>query len=252
MTRIDDTAANVRGQLSRLMVGVGLLGASSPALAQDFAGTYVQEIEVGTVTKVPIFGRTNTVTYSVVLLTIRPGSEPGTWVQHQHTCNLRMEDDSSAGDPSLSQDFIDNVPDASYPVSFTDNGDGTWAYYADTGVLPVGYDGSLDASLPDNKKDPRIFDSDKDGHPGASLDLKVPLFGDIKVFSVQRGRTFFSGTWTGDGVPEGTLSLPIMESHAFGATIGLFAVNPKVEQVPSKHRHTIYRVADGATCADIL
>jgi hypothetical protein len=69
-----------------------------------------------------------------------------------------------------------------------------WQYRADLGVERIGYrnDGEED-NLPSKIDDPAVSDWDGDGHPGATLQLTIPLLPSGELYVVQRGQSILTG-----------------------------------------------------------
>lgn len=217
----------------------------------DFTGTYLQEVRLATATKVPVFGKTLVTTTSLVRLEVNPGAEPGSWLQTQHTCAVHMHSDSLIASTSTGPAFTAAITDVTYPVRFTPRDDGRYDYLADPGVTVAGYRATPHDAIPTDRDDPRIVDWDGDGHPAASLDIKVPVVGEVKVFIVQRGQTVFSGTWQDGAVADGRLTVPVMEQLTVGATAKLFDQTPRIFVREAESTFTISPVDPRSSCETI-
>lgn len=209
-------------------------------------------VELHTTTKVPVFGRTRVVTTSHLLARYTPvAGQPGRYQVEEHTCAISMVDDSSIADTTVGPGFAGGMPVRRYEAMVGPDDEGRTVFRALTPVMEVGYTLEGDDSFPTADDDPRIVDWDDDGHPGASLDLKVPIFGRQKVFILQAGQNDYRGAWVDGGVPQGRITLPVMHHKVIGATSGLFNLQPKVGVDEEASHFSLTPVPAGTTCAEV-
>jgi len=106
--------------------------------------------------------------------------------------------------------------------------------------------------LPETSDDPRVFDEDKDGHPGATLHASIAQLLDVDLYLVIRLRYRLSGSvvspdridglveWTGEIVVLGG-SLPVLPSH--------HVAHPDPD--PQKSWFVLVRVDPSCDCASL-
>ena len=89
--------------------------------------------------------------------------------------------------------FVAALGKHTYPIQIERDAQG-WRYRADLGVERIGYRAdAVDGKLPTQIDDPAVYNWDRDGHPGATLILAVPLLPDGELYVVQRGQSILNG-----------------------------------------------------------
>jgi hypothetical protein len=146
--------------------------------------------------------------------------------------------------------FIAALGTHAYPVELAWE-DGGWRYRADLGTEHVGWRPD-DGALPTDGSDPRVFDWDRDGRPAATIRLVVPVAPDGELYVVQRGHSVLDGRVVTAERAEGAIDVRVFEQAVLEARPGFLRRSPEVRQDPERSRFVLERVADGATCADLV
>lgn len=186
------------------------------------------EVDVASLAKVPLMGKVHILTRSLLRATLTE-TETGL-VQQQQLCEVHVEDDVRISQTFIPQSFVRSMPPVTYPARIDPE---TGAYFADPGGYVVGYDASLSPdAVPKKKNDPAVIDSDHDGHPGATVILKVPLFGRVDLYIAQRGHQQFVGKLV-DGKIRGEIVIIETLMNTLGASNRLFAMQSNSDVRPS-------------------
>jgi hypothetical protein len=225
-----------------------LLPLALAAEPPDLTGTWRLDLEVQTQATMPVFGGTTVTTHQIMLATVTRGAD-GRQVQTHDTCDMYATASRAITEPALPRAFVDAIPDKSYPLEFTATADG-WRVDMDFKPLHIGYDpGPSAGALPQEIGDPGVIDWDHDGHPGATIRLAVPLFGDVAVYQVQRTHARIRGTILSADRIDGKVRLDEFVQRTIGASNRLFAQNPTLEALAEKSWFRQERVPTGTTCA---
>jgi hypothetical protein len=117
--------------------------------------------------------------------------------------------------------------------------------------LKQGYTGDLPAL--GESDHPALVDSDKDGEPGATLDIDMIVFGNQKIFVAQRSVTQWSASLQEDGriVAEPSVT---HERVTVGASVGVLVASTRTKPVTGKPADTMVwtRIENPISCADLL
>ncbi len=120
---------------------------------------------------------------------------------------------------------------------------------------PLGIRMPADEALPQDPKDPRIFDADFDGNPGVTVGVS---FGPFKgeIYLIRRERYSYQLKWYPDTQPQKLLGQVIDHSEqlVIGATPKFLAVPSNPTQHPDKGLSPVYlvRVGDQFSCEDLV
>ncbi len=238
------------GYTAEMWVLAPTLAAAAPP---DLAGTWRVEWVAANRVKVPILGTTTVLTRQVSLA--RVAAVDGGFEQSHVACSIAAESDSSFTSTTFPPGFLRSLPTKRYPLQLVDTAEG-WRLAADTGPLAIGFRAELASGLPTEVADPSVFDWDDDGAPGATVTVRAPLFGEVDVYVVQASRGLLDGrVVVQDGVAtgvEGAFRLGDFAQHTIGASNRLFHTTPRATFVPEQSHLWMSRVADGATCADLV
>lgn len=205
----------------------------APALAHDLSGSWRVDLHLVHDVHVPILGRSRTDAHTVQLWTI-----DGNDLVNEH-CSIRAVPRSRIGRPTIPPAFVEAIRHAEVPLTI--EGD---QLRADMGESRIGFDGD---TLPTNADDPTIVDHESDGHPGATILVWAPLFGNVPIYVVQRSHLLLDGQIGPEGV-SGTAQQTILEQHTVGAGHRLFMQTPTL--TPVEGRFTMVRLPAGARCSD--
>jgi hypothetical protein len=229
---------------------------SAPAAASDAPaagptalpdGSYRLEMAVFTRADVPVLGDVDSISRQLMVVTLERGDEG--LIQTQHMCDIRMETTSRLGRPYIPRAFIDAIPDRSYPVTLS--GEGELEYRAVVAPHRAGWDPALSDGMPEDPEHPSVRDEDRDRQPGVTIQLHVPLLGQVDLYVVQDVHTILEGTVVSQGRVEGQIDFYKLEQRALGASNPLFRSTPRAVPDRSKSPFTLTRISDGATCAEI-
>jgi hypothetical protein len=240
------------------MLGVllPLLGIwSTTALAEeatppDLRGTFHLRMRTATDAKIPVIGTTRVNTTSDMLATIR--LQDGRLVQSHQTCFVNAIPTRGIARTILPPAFIRALPIKTYTLVLTQDAEG-WRYDAD--LLPqwVGYHPVLpEAAMPTDPKHPAIYDWDGDGKPGASVLLDIPVFGEFRIYMVQRSHARLTGRIENENKVTGQAIMMELSQRTIGADNVLFRTSPHIAPAPGPRAFELTRVPQGSTCADLL
>lgn len=248
--------AGLRGALVALAASVAVgAGAQEPrrgAPAADdepeWVGRWAMRIDLVTATRIPLLGTERSTTTSVLLVDIRRRDDR--LVQVHRVCDAWMES-SAPATPRIPPAFVRALPvRGTHPeVRFDRDG---WSYTADLGVEAIGYDPRLSpGALPTRATDAAVSDTDGDGAPGATVELKLPIVGRARIFIVQRSRLVLDGRRTGQGRVDGRVRIRVLEQHTLGARPTMFARNLAIRPLADESAFALVRVPTETSCAGL-
>jgi hypothetical protein len=226
------------------------------AMAQEpvtptLSGTWHLRMRTSTKASIPIIGTTLIKTTTHLLVHIAK-NDSGVLHQTQQTCVVDSIPDRSLTRTILPPSFIQNLPVKTYPIKVAQKPDGSWSYDADLRQQHVGYRGELATTgIPQDKDHPAVFDWDNDGHPGATVLIDIPLFGDVAVYILQTNHTLLHGSVTTTDLIEGHTNMLLLGQRTIGASNRLLAANPTLNIGTGHSAFEIMRIDDDAQCPDI-
>jgi hypothetical protein len=212
------------------------------------SGVYGLSMTVATMAKIPVLGTIRALSRQQLLVHLE--LEGSTWVQHQDMCDMTIDTNARIVRTVLTRAFIDAIPNRRYPLTLTLDGE-SWRYFADLGIHDFGWDSDGYLPLPQDGDDPGITDDDRDGHPGVTLKLDVPVFGQVDLYVVQHVHTQISGTFTAPDRVEGLVDMRILQQRAVGAGNPLFNRNTETEPVRAESPFLLIKVPETTTCATL-
>jgi hypothetical protein len=209
-------------------------------------GLYRLEMIMASVARLPFFGSSKSASKSTSLVRIR--QDGSGWVQSHEVCDFRVLEDSAMIKLIFPEKFVASLAKHSYPIQLNRDDLG-WRYRADLGIERIGYKGETgDDKLPSRIDDPSVFDWDSDGHPGATLQLSVPLLPPGELYIVQTGRSILDGRITDAGTIEGSIDVQSFQQRVLGARPSFLNRSPEIQADPKASRFTIVPVPSGTTC----
>lgn len=108
-------------------------------------------------------------------------------------------------------------------------------------------------ALPTDKSDPRLVDTDGDGHPGATVIIRHPLVGTGHVYVAQRSIARLEGSLQADGSITGVVYTAPNMFKIDADTWWLRTESPqRPHPDPKMSPFVMVSVPDGQTCAQIL
>ena len=195
-----------------------------PVLAEliDIDLPYALEMRVVTEAQIPVLGLRRIVTRSYSSVEFARDETSG-WTQTFLACGI----EGDGGQIEFPSSFVRSIPPKTSSFQWTDG-----HYRSDTGAAFIGIRSPV-PQLPVAIDDPLVFDADQDGYPGVTVNLTLPMFGNVRLYLVQANHSKLDGTVV-DGEIRGQAELVRLETRTLGASINLFAVNPPVNIVPGE------------------
>ncbi|MCP4806854.1 MAG: hypothetical protein GY913_02145 [Proteobacteria bacterium] len=223
---------------------------SDPAEIQpeDLVGTWRMELNVVTDAKVPVLGNSPVLSKRVNIATIE--LVDGELIQSHTSCSVTAVTERAIGVPKIPQSFTDALPDKSYPIELSVE-DGKLRYAVDLKTEAVGYDASEPLPVPTLPEDPRVVDVDEDGHPGVTIQIYAPLFGDVDIYIVQYSRTTLSGVVKNVDRIAGGAEVEFLIQNLVGASNSLFVRKTELSPNNERSNFKLRRLPDGATCESL-
>jgi hypothetical protein len=157
------------------------------------AGTWRLDVTVVVGATVPVLGTTTTTTVTTSLVEVDAAGQAVA-----RTCSVETKGPGFTS--KMPRQTISRLPRAQFPIVV----EGSKVSF-DLGEGRLGWRGT--GAIPDDDDDPRVFDLDGDGLPGARLELDLGAMGDWTLQVVNRGRTALAGTLTSSGTVVGQPTL---------------------------------------------
>lgn len=220
---------------------------ASEGTPPDLTGRHVMTLNVISRAKVPIIGWISTRTVTTVLLDIE--QHEGGWFQQHEVCDLQILNEDGKPQAFLPLRFVKAMPKKRYSVAIAAR-DGGWSYVADLGEDHIGYDPTVAQQVPERPGDPGVLDPDRDGHPGMTVRLKVPVLGLTNLYIAQRGWLRIDGSIESADRVRGSLEVAVLQQRTLKASNPLFSLSPRIEPVAGESWFSIQRDPD-ATCAQL-
>ena len=213
-------------------------------------GTYRLEMIMASTTKIPFFGTSKSASKSISLVEIR--HDGNGLIQSHRVCDFRVLEDSKFIKMIFPEKFIAALANHTYPIQIQKE-ENRWHYRADLGVERIGYrgDDNTEDKLPGKIDDPAVFDWDNDGHPGATLQLSIPLLPSGELYIVQRGQSILTGYIVEPGTIEGNIQVQSFAQRVLGARPSFLAKSPEIEPDPNESRFRLTPISPAATCATL-
>lgn len=244
--------ASARGEVPKQAPGPSAPDTPAEALAAapsppDLRGTWRFELIVVTHASIPVLG-TTTVESRTLFLTRVAGSVRSPVIDAV-ACQIQVEPSRAIAVTTVPQEFVDAIPPKHTPAVLTWHED-RWRFQADMRPQPLGYAPEASGGeLPQRPGDPGITDLEGDGHPGGTIHLDAPLFGQIDLYVVQHAHTVLDGTWTGAHDWTGEATVHDFGQRTIGASNRLFMANADISVDQEHSRFRWARVAEGTECA---
>ncbi|HLL45458.1 MAG TPA: hypothetical protein VK399_02070, partial [Longimicrobiaceae bacterium] len=224
-------------------------GAVEPTRGADaWSGSYAMQLRLASATRLPLLGSQRSVTTSLMLVDVERAG--GGWTQRHRVCDVRVN--GSAGVRMIVPDaFVRGLPVRRYAAVLADGAQGV-RYTADMGIEAIGFDpAATGGALPSQADDPGVRDSDRDGSPGATVEIRVPA-GRARLYIVQRSHLVLSGRETGPDRIEGGVQVLVQEQRTLGADPGFFARTPRIHAEPARSGFTLVRAPSVRNCEELV
>jgi hypothetical protein len=235
-----------------LLFTATLGGSATAAIAADRLppGRYGMVLDTATVQKLPFLGDTRGGSRGWLLIDIE-SSDDGLR-QVMRTCDVIVTGlKGKEGRVDVPRAFIDSIPVNRRAIELGDDaGTGTKAatYTVDLGQNRVGWDPQRAARMPTTEANPAVTDSDGDGLPGATMQLRVPLFGRVDLYVVQHAHISLWGAIEPGAVVRGGVTFHHMEQATIGASHSMFHASPDMRPDPDRSGFVLRPVPADTTC----
>jgi hypothetical protein len=191
---------------------------------------------------------------SHTLFTAMVDGTPGAPVLHTLPCGVFPQTTRPIASTTIPQAFIDKMPRKDVPFDLSPEGD-KWRLHADMRRQDIGWHrpdfvpDEPGQTIPHSAGNAAIRDHEGDGHPGATIYLNAPIFGQIDIYMVQTAHTEISASWDGGDFIQGPAHVIEFGHRSIGASNRLFTANPDVEIDATQSRWRLTRVPTDTTCA---
>ena len=231
------------GSARLLLALCGLLSASSATAQKSFAGTYLLWQETVSTTELPVLKDVVATTQAVAVVQI---SQHGADLQIEgQLCSLHLSSTSSLVHTSFPPAFMKALPPIDLQGSIEERrGVPYLVTRAKTLVLGAQLARPQLDPLPKEASHPRVFDQDRDGHPGMTVHVSGLINGEVYV--VQRSSTQLSGPATQDGF-RGGIHFEL-EQNVVGASKQLLKNGPDPRPDSSRSQFALVRWTTPLAC----
>ncbi|MFP4597071.1 MAG: hypothetical protein ACLFVJ_02400 [Persicimonas sp.] len=163
----------------------------------DVSGLWAQKVVTTTLSDVPIIGDVTSRTVSLQLLEIH---QDGADLElTSRTCSIDVNSSVSVIRTEIPDRFIAAIGKVQRPASLVEQDGGFKLVVPErVEVLGARLRQPREEYLPSDAEDPRVYDHDKDGHPGMTVRVRGMIDGEL--YLVHRGMDRLVGTLDGDQV----------------------------------------------------
>ncbi len=225
-----------------LLVGLALSAPAAAALPPP--GTYGMRLTTATLADLPFIGETKGSSTSWLLVEVAQG--PGGTTQQHRTCAVHMGG-VGGGRSEVPEAFLVHLGQPRYPLALRDG-----AYVADMGPSHVGWDPGAAARVPRSVDEPGVIDWDEDGQPGATIRLRLPIFGQVDLFVAQSAHMVLTAAPAAADVPPdrvvGTVAYRLFDQRTIGGTHPRFAASPPMRPDVAASSFAMAPVPADTTC----
>lgn len=219
-----------------------------PSGPEAWIGPFAMELRLASATRIPLLGSQRSVTTSLLLVDVERTA--GGWSQRHRVCDVRVKGPSALR-MVVPEAFVRGLAVRRYPAVLR-GGSGGLRYTADMGLEAIGFDPAASGgTLPRRAGDPGVLDSDGDGSPGATVELRLPATGRARLYIVQRSHLVLTGRETGPDRIEGGVQVLVQEQRTLGADPGFFARTPAIRAEPARSGFTLVRAPGVRDCGGL-
>lgn len=227
-------------------------GAGAEAPPPDLRGDWRVDLYVVSHARIPVLGTTTILAHTIFQATV--DGPVGAPVLHTRPCKLNPQTTRPIATTTVPQAFVDHLPAKDVPLVLTQDAAGAWRFTGDMQPQDVGwtrqrYTPAPGAPVPQDKSHPAVLDFEGDGHPGATVHLDAPLFGDIEIYVVQTAHTLLAAPVGDARIIEGHANPKGFGQRTIGASNRLFVSNPDITLDPAQSSFRMARVPAGTGCA---
>jgi hypothetical protein len=228
--------------------------APAAPVAPDLAGDWRMDLYVVSHARIPVLGTTTILAHTLFQATV--DGAPGAQVLHTRPCRLNPQTTRPIATTIVPQAFVDHLPSKHVPLVMSQAPDGGWRFTGDMQPQDVGwtrkrYTPTRGALVPQDKEHPAVLDFEGDGHPGATVHLDAPLFGNIEIYVVQTAHTKLAAEVGDAQVIEGHADPQGFGQRTIGASNRLFVSNPDITLDPAQSSFRLARVPTGTSCGTL-
>lgn len=226
--------------------GLLLLGAEDREQAiPDLSGTWAEVQVTAVKVELPVLGEQRSKTMATLLLRVR--QEGTRLVITEEVCELETVGSTKAIKTSYPPAFLRALSGLVREAEL--RRDSAWSYLEAGTLRTAGASVEVNAPLPTQADDPRVLDSDGDGHPGLTVEISGLIEG--QVYVVQRGRSQLQANLHATDRLEGPLKFS-SEEQVIGASHELLTKKPPTRPDPDESFFRRRRVPANATCAEVV
>lgn len=228
-----------------LLLLASLVDSIPKTAAPPLQGRYGLLMDVGARVELPGVGPLDATYRSLLLVDIEQGRD-GKIVQRHRTCDVVLDEDMALVQVVVPAAAVQSLKARTEPVSLGDDGE---TYRADLGRRDIGFVTSQ-GRMPRDAEDPAIVDPDRDGAPGVTLKLNLPV-GGLDVHFVQRDHAVLHGRVLSPDLVEGAIEVRALEQNVLSTSPSL--PEPKVSITPKRDQSTfkLFRIDQGASCSEL-
>ena len=216
----------------------------------NLSGKWAQKVVNSSISKVPVVGKVTTDSVGYLLLDIEQDADELTITST--VCDLRIDSSVKKVRTIVPDRFVNGL-DSHTRRAKLERDDGQIRFVAPKKYTTVGVDlrNTQYETLPEDPDDPRVLDSDRDGHPGMTLRIEGVIRGELYV--IQRAWDVMRGTLDGHRHIDGLIKWGNEQVLLDSSSIFLGSQppsRPHPKAVRSYFRTT--RLSDDATCRDVV
>ncbi len=228
---------------------VALLLLPSPAVADepvDLSGTWKVDYLTTAQTKIPVVGDFHTTTRVVLAAEIEQEGTDLTILTR--VCSLELSSDMPLAQPVAPPAFAESLPEVERRGELIERDD-HWELriYPTWETVGVRLDDPAQDELPDDGDDPRVFDQDGDGNPGATILVEGII--DAEIYILQKSWDSWRGRVRNENTIEGGLRWHT-EQSVVGASHRILRRQPRATPHPdqAKNLFRMTRVRNSPPC----
>lgn len=231
--------------LTGLLITTAL--AAAPPIGE---GTHALFMRSATQARVPVLGERPGASEAWVLVEVGAANPEGAPAR-QTPCAVRMMGAGEQASVRLAPGFVEAMGTKQTHFDLTADEDG-WSVEVDLGTDHIGYEPThTQGAIPRRADDRAVRDHEGDGHPGGTVIIEVPIFGEMEIYIAQRARSSLHGRLARDGTLEGGIAGHELEQRTLAATHPLMRISPRMRTDPDRSVWWMVPVPADTTCATI-
>ena len=221
--------------------------AAPPPLGE---GPHALFMRAATQARLPLLGERPGASDAWVLVDVEAADADGASAQ-QTPCEVTMTGAGDKASVKLGPGFVEAMGTKQTRFEMTSDAEG-WHVEIDLGTDHIGYDPeATGGDLPRSPDDEGVHDHEGDGHPGGTVIVDVPLFGEMQIYIAQRAHSTLHGRVDPTGMLAGGITGHELEQRTLAATNPLMKVSPRMRPDPDRSLWWMVPVPDDTTCGTI-